>query len=123
MEEAGGGCGEGWRRLHSCGRSDEFAGGWRRLVGSWTEAGKGWRTLEEAGGWSLDSRGKLEEVGGRWSCFGEAGGGWGRLQRRLEEGWREAGGGWKEWRRLQEAGAGWRRLDAGWSRLEGVKSL
>ena len=32
VEKAGGGCG----------RAVEFAGGWRRLHGGWTEGGKGW---------------------------------------------------------------------------------
>ena len=98
MEEAGGGCGEGWRRLHSCGRSEEFAGGWRRLDGSWTEAGKGWRTLEEAGGWRLEGSWRsLEDAGAVSARLEVVGGG-------CRGGWRKAGGGWKEWRRLQEAG-------------------
>ena len=99
----------GWRRLEELW---EVGGICRRLDGGWTEAGKGWRTLEEAGGrWRLEARGKLEEVGGRWSCFGEAGGGWGRLQRRLEEGWRRLEG-------VEEAAGGWGRLEEAGCRLE-----
>ena len=107
MEKAGGGCG----------RSEEFAGGWRRLDGGWTEAGKGLRTLEEAGGWRLEgSWRRLEDAGAVSGTLEVAGGG-------CRGGWRKAGGGWREWRRLQEAGTGWRRLDGGWRKLEGGKSL
>ena len=74
MEEAGGGCGEGWRRLHSFGRSEEFAGGWRRLDGSWTEAGKGWRTLEAGIGWrTLEAGVGRPFWGPRWGQNGKMG--------------------------------------------------
>ena len=112
--------GGGWRRLWrqeavekaggGCGRSEEFAGGWRRLDGGWTEAGKGWRTLEEAGGWRLEgSWRRLEELElfrGGWRWLGEAAeeaGG------RLEEAGRSGGG----CRRLGQAGGGWMQAGGG----------
>ena len=68
LEDAG-----GWRRLEELW---EVGGICRRLDGGWTEAGKGWRTLEEAGGWRLEGGlRKLEDAGAVSGRLEVAGGG------------------------------------------------